>query len=240
MYQNRISILQSRLMDFSSTSVMKFLLWLNSKKTWKREIERKTWWFSLVKMDLKWMMCQTSETKQQVSTWKVWEDDGRWDWAVRCGGQIPYKFQCFLASVRWTAFSMDSTTQFITSTGSSFFRCCHLIGPIGYPFVATPLMCVYKFSLTPRRGSFVIYGRGMGPSPLTDPVTWRQRCEPCPLPSYLTRLHWVTELPTSQVNLGVFLSEAFAHHANSELVDLSREYECLGIRWYQVIPYCGY
>jgi len=38
-----------------------------------------------------------------------------------------------------------------------------------------------------QRGSFVIYGRGMGPSPLTDP--------------------------------------AFAHHANSELVDLSREYE---------------
>ena len=32
-------------------------------------------------------------------------------------------------------------------------------------------MCVHKFSLTPRRGSFVVFGRGLGPSP-TDPVTW--------------------------------------------------------------------
>ena len=29
---------------------------------------------------------KTSETKQRVSTSKVWEDDGRGDWAVRCGG----------------------------------------------------------------------------------------------------------------------------------------------------------
>ena len=35
----------------------------------------------------------------------------------------------------------------------------------GYPLVSIN-------SPSPRRGSFVVFGRGLGPSPLTDPVTW--------------------------------------------------------------------